>query len=403
MPPPFTANGANEDGETPGSGEETPWEERAPRFAHECVQPPHSEDEPAQLPEVQQRSSEEDEGSSSIDLNDPSIEDFPCERHLILEKVRTSATRLSEDETVWQVLSQCPISGSNDQPERSEVSERSESSSSSPGRVAGEARTPSLDSIPEEYAYAGESFSALPGAMHTKHDQSESEGLGHGKHEALATHNEEPEPTPKAYEPKSAAPQPRAELTQHTVPRRTSARVDIPSTTCNIQAPGRLHPDSRDITAWQTMDGAHGEGESVQSILINADIGNQGATDTSRDGELSFLGAWSSTVEAHLGLASSLKARTAYLSSPPTTDSATNSGREGSGLSPVTSRKAEFPLPDRPLTPSSMRSGNFVTRSRELLKTFLRLIFVEWIGGMIKRLCGRCHRGYAPPPREPLQ
>lgn len=196
MPSSFIVDGGSAEAETPGSGEVTPWEERVPRFAHECVQPPNSEVKPAQPPEVQQESSEEDE-RNCIDPNDPSIEDFPCERHLILERVKTSATRLSEDETVWQALSQCPVAGGDqpEHPERSERPEQSESSSSSPGRVAGEVRTPPLDSIPEEHSYTGDGFSVLPGTMHMKYNQSESGSLGYNQHEALATHNEEPELT----------------------------------------------------------------------------------------------------------------------------------------------------------------------------------------------------------------
>ncbi|KAH7419579.1 hypothetical protein BKA64DRAFT_21126 [Cadophora sp. MPI-SDFR-AT-0126] len=41
-------------------------------------------------------------------------------------------------------------------------------------------------------------------------------------------------------------------------------------------------------------------------------------------------------------------------------------------------------LPDRPLTPSSMRGKE---QSRNFLKAFWRVVFVEWIGGLIIRLC----------------
>jgi hypothetical protein len=39
-----------------------------------------------------------------------------------------------------------------------------------------------------------------------------------------------------------------------------------------------------------------------------------------------------------------------------------------------------------------MRSANLVAKSRDLLKNILRLIFVDWIGGLIQRLCGRRRR-----------
>ncbi|RDL34423.1 uncharacterized protein BP5553_07551 [Venustampulla echinocandica] len=43
---------------------------------------------------------------------------------------------------------------------------------------------------------------------------------------------------------------------------------------------------------------------------------------------------------------------------------------------------------ERPLTPSSIRSSNKDAKSRSFLKAFWRVVFVDWIGGFILRLCG---------------
>lgn len=58
----------------------------------------------------------------------------------------------------------------------------------------------------------------------------------------------------------------------------------------------------------------------------------------------------------------------------------------------VTSRKPQRPPtpshPDRPITPTSMRSSHKDVKSRNFLKAFWRVVFVDWIGGLILRLCG---------------
>ncbi|KAK2625976.1 hypothetical protein QTJ16_004238 [Diplocarpon rosae] len=45
-------------------------------------------------------------------------------------------------------------------------------------------------------------------------------------------------------------------------------------------------------------------------------------------------------------------------------------------------------MPDRPRTPTSLRSTGKDVHSRNFLKAFWRVVFVEWIGGLIMRLCG---------------
>lgn len=56
----------------------------------------------------------------------------------------------------------------------------------------------------------------------------------------------------------------------------------------------------------------------------------------------------------------------------------------------IRSRKGNAsPAPaDRPLTPNSVRSAGKEAHERNFLKTFWRVLFVDWIGGFILRLCG---------------
>jgi hypothetical protein len=369
MPPAFSVNNTASEIETPGSGEVTPWEDRAPRFAHECVCLPEAGELQAQPPRPQyERSPAEgsSESESSIDLNDPSIEDFPCDRGLILQRVRTSATRLSEDETVWQALATNPAAATDHNGVRSE-------SSSSSGRVVDEVRTPSLGSIPEEHG-AEESLSAAP--PHSR-EQSGSQGAIDGKSEALAVHKEQHEPETEAYEPNSAAHQPASELTHNTVPPKTSV-ADMQSITSESSGKGL---DAREV---QTMDGADTETESFPRLLTNPGS-YQPSIDTEGYGELLLPGQWPVAKAQASSSTSVLRAR----ASRSAAEDATGSGIDSSSASHLTTRKSGSPKPERPPTPTSVRSMNFVAKSRALLRNFLRMIFVDWIGGVIRRLCGR--------------
>jgi hypothetical protein len=73
---------------------------------------------------------------------------------------------------------------------------------------------------------------------------------------------------------------------------------------------------------------------------------------------------------------------------PPKAESTgTSTGTENSDLVSRKKQRTMSPTPDRPLTPSSMRSNKDV-KSKNFLKAFWRVVFVDWIGGLIARLCG---------------
>jgi hypothetical protein len=384
MPPAFIIDVSNVDGETSSSGEVTPSEERAPLFAHESIQSPQMElDEPG-YPNGSGRSPGDSEGSS-IDLNDPSIEDFPCERHLILERVRTSATRLSEDETVFEGVSASPVVGSQKRVERSEDGSASTDFMAS-------ARTPSLISIPEEYAYQEETSPTLRGEMQSNHDHPDLDDSGPSEREVLATHTEELEPTGDAYESNSTALQPGSELTQSTVATEAGiTAVGIEDATRKAHAADHIHSNARAVSTDQTMDGAHMEPTSFQflpSPCLDSSSELDGNPERYRDVVPQGRGTAVTVQTATPN--SSLKSR----NRPPFEKSAvattkTTAIEHINDPSQLTSRKLPSPAPERTLTPNSIHSASLAAKSRAMLKNFLRLVFVDWIGGMIKRLCGR--------------
>ena len=138
------------------------------------------------------------------------------------------------------------------------------------------------------------------------------------------------------------------------------------------------------------MDGAHTEAESLQSLHTDAGSSYQAVSDVEGYQDLLLPGQWPAVNAQPAAGTSTLKAR----ASAPANEGATSSGIESSSASHLTNRKAVSPVaPERPLTPGSMRgSANLVARSQALLRNLLRLVFVDWIGGVIRRLCGRSRR-----------
>lgn len=75
------------------------------------------------------------------------------------------------------------------------------------------------------------------------------------------------------------------------------------------------------------------------------------------------------------------------LNGNPSKTSQSTSIESDSGL--VRSRKqSKAPVPERPLTPNSVRSAGKDAHERNFIKAFWRVFFVDWIGGLILRLCG---------------
>ncbi|KAN0095702.1 hypothetical protein V8E51_016413 [Hyaloscypha variabilis] len=74
---------------------------------------------------------------------------------------------------------------------------------------------------------------------------------------------------------------------------------------------------------------------------------------------------------------------------PKPLDTAKTTAIEEENGRQVTSRKPpRSQSPERPITPSSMRSATKDAKSKNFLKAFWRVVFVDWIGGIIRALCG---------------
>ena len=147
------ATGNLDDDDYAGSGAVTPDEDKAPLFAYECVgefegfkrnQQAHEGHEPLDQPK------QEFLDASEVDLNDPSIEEFPEERAAVLTKIRTAESHLEADQTRFDGVPLSPVIGPSGTPL---VDRRlSETSSISPANLDREISPPSpplLDKIAE--------------------------------------------------------------------------------------------------------------------------------------------------------------------------------------------------------------------------------------------------------------
>jgi hypothetical protein len=355
MPPPKLHDGFD-------SGEVTPWEERAPRFAHECPEPPRNDSPMSPVPttydEYEGRGPRDPYANMVIDENDPSLEEFPSEREAILEHVRSCQRRLSEDETTVDGIPPSPVVGPNHNSERHDLP------IPSPNMLARHGdRSPTLDSIPEEHGHREELLSELPKAMSPPNSVPDFEGVGNPSDANGTSAKDERETSVEVQEVGAETPplgvvEPAVgEPEEHTDAEGVTQMPSI--------------PDIEDIKPKEPApfvdDSVPVDDESPRGI-VSPDEGPNIMVSPATPG-------------------SSLNTKKSDpFDEPIKVDTAKATAiEEENGRTNLKSRK---PPADRPITPTSMRSQGQDAKSKNFLKAYLHLFFVEWIGGLIMRLCG---------------
>jgi len=339
---------------TPGM--ETPPEEKVPLFAHECIQMPpggfESPIEPRPTPAPSKLSTQE----PAIDFDDPTLEQFPSDPQAIMEQIRTSRSRLAEDQTSFEGVPPSPVVAPRSPNQLiSQQSERMELPSPSPRIMAVSQRSPSLDSIPEanddEEGYRKEVLSTLPegttltlsnGEPHINEADSDDSSKNVARKQSVGVQE-------VAESPVALAPQTSNLDGTYMEPEP----VKLPVTPF-------VHDNSKQL----------GESESIKKVVLpdrGPQITVQPATPGSTLGKTTSIDPFHKTADT-----------------AKTTAIETENGRPQ-----MKSRKSTAPSPERPLTPTSLRSRNKENvKSRNFLKAFWRVVFVEWIGGFIMKLCG---------------
>lgn len=342
--------------DTPGSGASTPPEDKVPLFAHECIQPPPGGFEtrpPARYEPVKSKLSIQE---NAIDFDDPSLEEFPTERNAILEHIRSCEARLPEDETNVEGIPPSPVVGAKNHFERMELP------SPSPALLTTD-HSPSLNSIPEdgEEGYREDLLAALPEGTNLN--------LSNGEpHMSQGNSDEEEMPVQEARKPS----------------------VDVQEV---VQTPPSQHPESTEtppIIDNPTMDGSYIEPEPAKLPVTPFvhDNSRQLGEQEPRAKEIVTPEEGPNITVQPATPGSSLKTTATDPFDKPINTAKSSAIEEQNGRSQLASRKPAAPSPERPLTPTSMRSAGKDANSRNFLKAFWRVVFVEWIGGFIMRLCG---------------
>ncbi|KAG0647618.1 hypothetical protein D0Z07_6849 [Hyphodiscus hymeniophilus] len=337
---------------SPGSGTVTPDEDKVPLFAHECIQPPPGGFETRVPPKRETVKSKLSTQESAIDFDDPSLEDFPSERNAILEQVRDSQRRMPEDQTAVEGIPPSPVVGGRNYPDNQDLP------SPSPDLLTKD-DSPSLDSIPEdgEEGYREELLSALP------------EGTN------LNLSNGEPRLSEGGSEEQDIPFQ-----------KDRKASVDVQEV---LETPPR-HQSVPTVIDNPTMDGSYTEPEPKKlpaTLFIQGESGPLRREEPKKKEIVPSEEAPSITVQLATP-GSSLKIIPTDPFSKPIDSAKATAIEEENGRSQLTSRKQTQPSPERALTPTSMRSAGKDAKSKNFLKAFWRVVFVEWIGGFILRLCG---------------
>jgi hypothetical protein len=327
-----------------------------PLFAHECIQPPPGGFETNPPPRRRPVKSKLSNQESAIDYDDPSLEEFPSERNAILEQVRISLSRLPEDRTAIEGIPPSPVVGAKNH------LEHMERPSSSPGLLITD-RSPSLNSIPEagEEGYREELLSALPEGINLNLSNGEPQ-LSHGSNE------KEQIPAKEA--------------------RKQS--VDIQEVSETPPSHDFKSPETATINDNPTMDGAYMEPEPVKlpATPFVHDNGRQLGEQKLQIKEIVTPEEGPQITVQPATPGSSLKTINTDPFTKPIDTAKASAIEQENGRAQLTSRKQAAPSPERPLTPTSMRSAGKDAKSRNFLKAFWRVVFVEWIGGLIMRLCG---------------
>ncbi|KAK0128283.1 hypothetical protein ONS95_000258 [Cadophora gregata] len=387
---------------------ETPPHEKVPLFPHESgLSPPKSKESRRHRNSDTQRRASRTEEATVFDPNDPTIQPFPEDREGIMRQLALLQQRLPPD------TNDCV--GGVDSPISEEI--HCPGKPISPGlNIPLQDQSPSLDSITEEN---DEDQELLPSAENVNGDRltslnkvdeaednvKEPQVKVNGVKETAEDANKEPIQAEKEIPPipeilvqrENSKPEPKVDEES----KEPLAVVSSQST-----EPVLTNPIDR------SLDGAEGLEDAEAGIAVGeaatpnakSDLGH--TSDGSTEGlplpvSPTRIPATPFVVgNRQLGHDEDEVQNISVPSGPniqvsPATprgsaveqnplDTAKSSAIENNNNQIKSRKQPAKSIPDRPLTPSSMRGKE---QSRNFLKAFWRVVFVEWIGGLIIRLC----------------
>ncbi|RFU29690.1 hypothetical protein B7463_g6630, partial [Scytalidium lignicola] len=319
------------------SGYNTPAQDRVPLFSHECCSPP-SDDEPEEHDQAPHIEIHNEDGDPPIDVNDPTLEEFPCDRDLVLEKVRTLETSLDADRTSFDGTASSPVVGFNYKGERIEISPPPSSVLRTPDM------SPSLDSIMEESGEK-EDLPSLPSREGSEEGNEKEAG-----HSIFQKQKDKQPDSPPADNTLTNMPSPQPLKTVDGVDEVIEPLVSSEETAANLSRRGF----SGDIST------ASGQNIIVSTASLN-----------------------STTVEKMIGGADGIAHDTA--------ESTAIIAENGNSELKSRRQQATPPIDSSHSLSSSSSQRSSKHESRNALKHFCRLTWVDWLGGAVMKLCGGRH------------
>ncbi|ESZ92643.1 hypothetical protein SBOR_6977 [Sclerotinia borealis F-4128] len=322
---------------------ETPFEERAPLFAHECSRPPTAE-ERREYESAQSRSAVAQPMFREFDPNDPSLEPFPSNFNQILEHVRRLENQLSEDQTDVERNSPSPvITNGNHHAESTDLP------TPSPQSLAHET-SPSLLPIVEENA-EGEPDSKLT-ALTPSIEKSQSDGN-------------------ISDSPKKGSGDQKTEINNAENSERTSRDSSQIPTMKFAQASSKLHPVLPALPPTPFVEN--------KSLTLTGSAQNSPPEPGKNSPAITVQPATP---------AASVNAKVNDSISKENAAKTTSFAEEIDDAQLRARKQPTSNVPERSITPSSMRSAGNDAKSRNFLRAFFQVVFVDWIGGLIRKLCG---------------
>ncbi|KAB5570647.1 hypothetical protein GE09DRAFT_1218069 [Coniochaeta sp. 2T2.1] len=390
---------------------------KAPLFAHECVgmelyegdDPIDPLDEEQHSPEYEEdrRPSTVYDADEDIDLNDPTLEKFPSNREEIIDTVRKLEGGLNEDRSdVDGLIPLSPVVGPSGPQNHDLVGDFLVSSPAvaSPIMPRGSGSGSRLLGLPR--ASLGSVSSDRSSAL-SLGSISEAEEAGN-EDEAVAPpilSTPKPRQHPLAKEdPKSPTSDDDEGIVMKTGTDKTDKSREVSSNEDTpVRTPGDRTPKTTELqTKVDDHDLPPAKPELRLDLLPAADTSTTQAPDPASgsttkqepepasaqpaNGESSspcfFDQPESSTHETENHTQEEEETTT---TSPPTTSSNPKSSQADTG----NQLRRRHPPPDRVATPSSINeAGMQAAKSGNWFRSFFKMIFVDWIGGFISRLCG---------------
>ncbi|KAH9210779.1 hypothetical protein DL95DRAFT_196144 [Leptodontidium sp. 2 PMI_412] len=387
---------------------ETPPHEKVPLFPHERGESPTRSESRRHQPDDMPRRASRQEEPAVFDPNDPTIQPFPEDREGIMRHLALMQQRLPPDTADCVGVVDPPIS--------EEIHCPGKPNSSVPHL---QDQSPSLDSITEEHDEEqeslpnGENVNGLTSLSKVeevdedkfKQPQVQVNGFKETEEEPVQAEKETTPTSAILVQGENAKPESEAEVeTTEPVPAAAVANTEpllthsidrsldgaeggmddsveaASSPNVPVVAVEKAEPNPAHSTD-HSMDGSEDIPLSVSTTQIRATpfvVGNRQLGHDEDDNDVQ-------NITTPAGFSINVQPATPRGSAAEPDLGKTTAFEGKNGSTQIQSRKKKAsPTPDRPLTPSSMRGKE---QSKNFLKAFWRVVFVEWIGGLIMRLC----------------